>query len=84
MCISGTEPSSVILFQAMKFYNLKSDSKNAETSLNQTGWRNKPTKLQLQLNHRYAIGLVLPTFEFSVFNMSNIIYEHAHISQTHN
>ena len=49
MRISGTEPSSVILNQTMKFKKLKSDDpKVSKQAKPKRGWCNKPTKLQFQ------------------------------------
>ena len=45
MRISGTEPSSVILSQIMKFKKFKRDDPKVPKQA-QKGWCNKPTKLQ--------------------------------------
>ena len=45
MCISGTEPSSVVLSQSSNF---KSWKEMSQKRWSQKGWCNKPTKLQFQ------------------------------------
>ena len=49
MRISGTEPSSVVLSQTMKFKKLKIDTPNVPKQADaKKGWCNKPTQLQFQ------------------------------------